>query len=147
MGFRRLDPQPHPGAAYAGGLPAGRARCGVSMQSPVPSPCIQRCQLDGTQTCTGCRRTMAEIIAWPSLDEAGKVAVWQRLLALPMPVRQKHCQQCGAAFTCGSGGVDGGCWCMEVAPVLPLPSSATGEGDCLCAGCLMRHRASLTNNG
>lgn len=98
-----------------------------------PSPCIKRCQLDDTQTCTGCRRTIAEIIAWSKADEAEKFAIWQRLLALPMEIKSKDCQRCGATFTCGSGGRDGGCWCADLPKMLPLDPA---QGDCLCPACL-----------
>lgn len=31
----------------------------------VPSPCVQICQLDERQICTGCGRTLSEIAEWP----------------------------------------------------------------------------------
>jgi uncharacterized protein len=47
----------------------------------VPSPCIDVCKMDpATGWCQGCRRTLAEIAAWGSLDDEGKRRVW-RLLA------------------------------------------------------------------
>ena len=36
-------------------------------------------QGEGTGLCEGCLRTLDEIAAWSSLDDAGKRAVWQRL--------------------------------------------------------------------
>ncbi|SMC28038.1 Predicted Fe-S protein YdhL, DUF1289 family [Andreprevotia lacus DSM 23236] len=103
----------------------------------IPSPCTQQCRLDAaTQTCSGCRRTLDEIAAWSQLDDAGKAAVWQRLLALPMAPARKTCARCGAVFECGSGGRDGGCWCADLPPVHALPSSANEGGDCLCPACL-----------
>ena len=48
---------------------------------PVPSPCISVCAMDpATGRCIGCYRTLDEIAAWSGLDDAGKRAVWQRLL-------------------------------------------------------------------
>lgn len=50
------------------------------------SPCIGVCQLDGrTQTCVGCGRTIAEIAAWPALDDAERRAILARLQASPAP--------------------------------------------------------------
>ena len=47
---------------------------------PVPSPCISVCRVDaGTGLCEGCFRTLDEIAAWGSMDDAGKRAVWDRL--------------------------------------------------------------------
>jgi len=98
----------------------------------LPSPCIRRCQLDANQTCTGCRRTIDEIIAWSTAGEAEKAAVWQRLLALPMHCTIKTCQRCQSAFSCGSGGLQGGCWCADLPMAMPIPA----RGDCLCPVCL-----------
>lgn len=48
------------------------------------SPCIGVCRLDGrTQTCVGCGRTIAEIAAWPALDDAERRAILVRLQASP----------------------------------------------------------------
>jgi hypothetical protein len=51
-----------------------------------------------------------------------------------LPVRRLTCARCGAAFDCGTGGKDGGCWCMDETVRLPMPES--GGGDCLCPACL-----------
>jgi len=49
------------------------------MTSPA-SPCTGLCTLDpATGQCQGCRRTLDEIAAWPSLDDAGKRALLARL--------------------------------------------------------------------
>ena len=51
-----------------------------------------------------------------------------------MPQRHLTCERCGAAFDCGSGGRDGGCWCMDETFRMPMPSAA--GADCLCPACL-----------
>jgi hypothetical protein len=51
-----------------------------------------------------------------------------------MPTRRLACGRCGTAFECGSGGNAGGCWCMDEATRMPIPS-APGD-DCLCPACL-----------
>jgi predicted Fe-S protein YdhL (DUF1289 family) len=38
--------------------------------SNVPTPCIRNCCLDEDDVCTGCNRTMSEIIHW---SEAGNI--------------------------------------------------------------------------
>lgn len=49
----------------------------------VSSPCTGVCALDaGTGVCRGCKRTIEEIVAWPTLDKAQKQAVWARLSGL-----------------------------------------------------------------
>ncbi len=48
------------------------------MQDP-PSPCNNTCRIARTGFCAGCRRTLDEIAAWPSLSPQGKQAVLDRL--------------------------------------------------------------------
>ena len=48
--------------------------------APVPSPCINICQMDAdTGWCAGCQRTLDEIAGWSQLSEEDKRAVWQQL--------------------------------------------------------------------
>jgi uncharacterized protein len=51
-----------------------------------------------------------------------------------LPLRRLTCARCSSAFDCGSGGADGGCWCMDESIRLPMPDPAAG--DCLCPACL-----------
>ncbi|MCD5361411.1 MULTISPECIES: cysteine-rich CWC family protein [Chromobacterium] len=105
---------------------------------PAPaSPCVGLCRLDeGGGYCLGCLRTLDEIAGWSGFDDEQKRAVWRRLLALRPKVKDKRCERCGAAFRCGDGGAEGGCWCADLPQVLPLPY---GHGDCLCPDCLRQH--------
>ncbi|MCA8966763.1 MAG: DUF1289 domain-containing protein [Planctomycetes bacterium] len=53
-------------------------------QPPPVSPCVRVCRIDDRSGwCTGCRRTLGEIAAWPRLDDAARHAV---LAALPARV-------------------------------------------------------------
>lgn len=48
--------------------------------TPVPSPCIDVCRMHAaTGLCEGCARTIDDIIAWSTLGDAGKHAVWALL--------------------------------------------------------------------
>jgi predicted Fe-S protein YdhL (DUF1289 family) len=48
----------------------------------VPSPCVNVCRMNpATGWCEGCLRTLNEIAAWASLDDAGRRAVWKLLPA------------------------------------------------------------------
>ena len=52
------------------------------MMFEIPSPCTGVCAIDpATGWCAGCLRTIDEIAAWGSLDEATKRAVCKRLPA------------------------------------------------------------------
>jgi len=46
----------------------------------LPSPCISVCTMEiASGLCRGCLRTLDEIAAWSTLDDAGKRAVWARI--------------------------------------------------------------------
>ncbi|HWI09729.1 MAG TPA: DUF1289 domain-containing protein [Burkholderiaceae bacterium] len=50
------------------------------VDSSVASPCNSVCRMDAaTGWCEGCLRTIDEIVAWATLDDAAKLAVWDRL--------------------------------------------------------------------
>ncbi|HEY5607274.1 MAG TPA: cysteine-rich CWC family protein [Alphaproteobacteria bacterium] len=51
-----------------------------------------------------------------------------------LPRRRLACARCGAEFDCGSGGIEGACWCMDEAHRMAMPSAAAD--DCLCPACL-----------
>jgi len=51
-----------------------------TLASPVPSPCISVCRIDeASGLCVGCLRTLDEVAAWSTLDDAGKRAVWHAI--------------------------------------------------------------------
>jgi len=50
------------------------------LQSPVPSPCINVCEMEpDTGLCRGCMRTLAEIAAWGRANDDYKRAVWAEI--------------------------------------------------------------------
>ncbi len=62
-------------------------------ETGVPSPCTNVCTIDpATGWCAGCMRTIDEIAAWGSLDDAAKRAVWIRL-----PARRAEFNRCERA--------------------------------------------------
>ena len=51
-----------------------------SPEAGVASPCVNVCRMDtASGLCEGCLRTIDEIAAWGSMDDAAKRQVWQRL--------------------------------------------------------------------
>ncbi|MFO1218101.1 MAG: DUF1289 domain-containing protein [Burkholderiaceae bacterium] len=67
----------------------------------VPSPCVDVCRMNpATGLCEGCLRTIDEIAAWGSLDDAAKRAVWARLHA--RRVAQPGAGVAGAGIAAGS---------------------------------------------
>ena len=52
----------------------------LDQASPLPSPCINVCRMDTEKVyCTGCWRTIPEIVAWSRADEEYKRGVWQEI--------------------------------------------------------------------
>jgi len=50
------------------------------MRDDPPSPCTGVCRIEpASRLCAGCARTIEEIMAWPTLDTAGRRAVWGRI--------------------------------------------------------------------
>jgi predicted Fe-S protein YdhL (DUF1289 family) len=57
--------------------------------SLVPSPCINVCRIERrTGWCEGCRRTVDEIMAWPSATDDQKRAVLAELPTRVTPPRR-----------------------------------------------------------
>ena len=49
-------------------------------QTPVPSPCISLCKMSSdTGLCEGCLRTIEEICAWSTADDAARRAIWAEI--------------------------------------------------------------------
>lgn len=47
---------------------------------PIASPCRTLCALDAAgETCTGCGRTIDEIVHWMSMTDADRAAVMKRV--------------------------------------------------------------------
>jgi len=45
----------------------------------VPSPCIKKCILDKGEVCTGCFRTLFEIVKWSYYSDEEKQSVLDRI--------------------------------------------------------------------
>ena len=59
----------------------------------MPSPCVNVCRMDeATGLCEGCQRTIDEIAAWSSLDDAAKRGVWRELRERRELLRQREHQ-------------------------------------------------------
>lgn len=48
---------------------------------PVPSPCVSVCRMNPDDAlCSGCLRTIDEIIAWGRMSEPAKRQVWSAIV-------------------------------------------------------------------
>ena len=60
---------------------------------PVPSPCVNVCELDAARLgCIGCLRLLGEITGWGRMTDDEKRAVWRQVL-----VRRSYAPQQGKA--------------------------------------------------
>ncbi|MDP2666113.1 MAG: DUF1289 domain-containing protein [Candidatus Diapherotrites archaeon] len=48
------------------------------MEQDIPSPCTNVCTLDEESNCTGCGRTLEEILNWPHFNSEEKKKVLSR---------------------------------------------------------------------
>jgi predicted Fe-S protein YdhL (DUF1289 family) len=52
----------------------------VIIASDVASPCIKACKINAeTSLCTGCLRTLDEIIVWSKASNSMKLAIWSKI--------------------------------------------------------------------
>lgn len=51
----------------------------AQLPSPVPSPCINLCEMADNGLCKGCMRTIDEIVQWGSANDDYKRAVWAEI--------------------------------------------------------------------
>jgi predicted Fe-S protein YdhL (DUF1289 family) len=49
------------------------------LQTPVPSPCINVCEMGPDGLCRGCMRTIDEIVNWGAAPDDYKRAVWAEI--------------------------------------------------------------------
>ncbi|CAJ0779562.1 hypothetical protein LMG19083_00553 [Ralstonia psammae] len=56
------------------------SRAQAERAQPVSSPCISVCKMDDARgLCIGCLRTIDEIAAWSTMNDAARLAVWKTL--------------------------------------------------------------------
>ncbi|TAJ80399.1 MAG: DUF1289 domain-containing protein [Sphingobium sp.] len=54
------------------------------MDAPIASPCRNLCALDAARICTGCGRTIDEIVHWRSMGDEARAAVMARVRDFPV---------------------------------------------------------------
>jgi len=45
----------------------------------IPSPCTKKCKLTPAKVCSGCFRTVNEIISWRTLSDVEKLKITEQL--------------------------------------------------------------------
>ncbi|MDN3701864.1 cysteine-rich CWC family protein [Vibrio artabrorum] len=96
----------------------------------MKTPCRAACKNNGG-ICSGCHRTMDEIIGWAGLSESERGTVMRNLSG----ANSTHqCPQCGEHAQCDIRSGKETCWCFSLEK--RETTSAPNAGVCLCRQCL-----------
>ncbi|EKO3517017.1 cysteine-rich CWC family protein [Vibrio fluvialis] len=98
----------------------------------MKTPCIAACK-NNAGVCSGCHRTMDEIIQWRHLSDHERDTIMQRLSGQQTT---HHCPSCGEPAHCDISAGKSTCWCFELEKrdLSALPESSV----CLCRLCLAK---------
>ncbi|OEF29508.1 cysteine-rich CWC family protein [Vibrio rumoiensis] len=94
----------------------------------MKTPCIAACKNNGG-ICSGCHRTMDEILNWRHMDDAKRDSIMDRLSGTETT---HNCPECGSDSHCDIAAGKTTCWCFHVEE-----REVTQKYDtCLCRQCL-----------
>ncbi|QXO16036.1 MULTISPECIES: cysteine-rich CWC family protein [Vibrio] len=96
----------------------------------MKTPCIAACKNNGG-ICSGCHRTMPEIIQWRKWSDAERDAVMQQL---SRESATHDCPACGDAAHCDISAGKSTCWCFELET--RESNQERKQQACLCRHCL-----------
>jgi predicted Fe-S protein YdhL (DUF1289 family) len=105
----------------------------VERVKSTSSPCVQKCKLNN-DICTGCLRTLSEIIAWRDLDMTDRMTTMAKIQG---QITTHNCPGCKTPTYCAmdDGKSASTCWCMSVPKTEDKPVISIGE-QCVCRKCL-----------
>ena len=96
----------------------------------MKTPCVAACKNNGG-ICSGCYRTMDEIIGWKDLTEDQRQDAMNRL---GKAASTHTCPQCDEPAQCDISAGKDSCWCFELekrdTDIIPK------TGSCMCRRCL-----------
>ncbi|PKF81212.1 DUF1289 domain-containing protein [Vibrio sp. vnigr-6D03] len=96
----------------------------------MKSPCIAACK-NNAGICSGCLRTIDEIIGWKDKSEKQRSDVTDKLSGQQTT---HECAQCGSSTFCEISAGGSHCWCFDIEK--RDTSGLTKTGTCLCRKCL-----------
>ncbi|CAH6799333.1 conserved hypothetical protein [Vibrio chagasii] len=96
----------------------------------MKTPCRAACKNNGGM-CSGCFRTMDEIIGWKGLSESERESVMNNLSGISST---HQCPQCNEPAQCDISAGKETCWCFELEK--RDTSSVPKFGVCMCRKCL-----------
>jgi predicted Fe-S protein YdhL (DUF1289 family) len=96
----------------------------------MKTPCLAACKNNGG-ICSGCHRTMDEVLGWQGLSESERDSVMDNLSG----IKSTHqCPQCNEPTQCDIGAGKETCWCFDLEK---RDTSNILKGDaCMCRKCL-----------
>ncbi|MBW3695981.1 DUF1289 domain-containing protein [Vibrio sp. T187] len=98
----------------------------------MKTPCVAACKNNGG-ICSGCYRTMNEIVGWKDLDESERQDIMNRL----GEASSTHtCPQCDKPAQCDISAGKETCWCFELEK--RDTSQVAQTGTCMCRHCLSK---------
>ncbi|MER2496929.1 cysteine-rich CWC family protein [Vibrio neptunius] len=96
----------------------------------MKTPCIAACKNNGG-ICSGCHRTMDEIVNWRHLSDDERDTIME---ALQGSVASHRCPSCGEPAQCDISAGKDTCWCFSLEK-RDMSCAVSGDA-CLCRKCL-----------
>ncbi|EDP60598.1 cysteine-rich CWC family protein [Vibrio sp. AND4] len=96
----------------------------------MKSPCRAACKNNGG-ICSGCHRTVEEIVQWKDKSDAQRDAIIEQLVGNNTT---HSCPECGTNAHCDIAAGKKRCWCFDI-EARELSNSEAGQV-CLCRRCL-----------
>ncbi|WP_060988721.1 DUF1289 domain-containing protein [Photobacterium leiognathi] len=97
----------------------------------MKTPCVAKCKNNGG-ICSGCLRTMKEVVEWQAFDDQTREAIMQEIKGQPTT---HQCPQCGKPASCDISAGKSTCWCFELDK---RDTNDCPSGACLCRECLSK---------
>ncbi|MDN3611492.1 cysteine-rich CWC family protein [Vibrio ostreicida] len=94
----------------------------------MKTPCIAACKNNGG-ICSGCYRTVDEIVRWSALSDSQRANVMD---ALDRRTSTHSCPSCGQSAQCDIQEGKSTCWCYS----LDVREATSSQKACLCRQCL-----------
>ncbi|MGF1755871.1 DUF1289 domain-containing protein [Vibrio makurazakiensis] len=96
----------------------------------MKTPCVAACKNNGG-ICSGCKRTMNEIIGWKNLSDPERQDIMDNLSE---DGSTHSCSQCNQPAQCDISAGKETCWCFELEK--RDTSKIEKTGTCMCRNCL-----------
>ncbi|MEZ8104373.1 DUF1289 domain-containing protein [Vibrio genomosp. F6] len=96
----------------------------------MKTPCIAACK-NSDGICSGCHRTMAEIIGWKEYSDTEREAIMKQITSVS---HTHQCPSCGEGAHCDISAGKSTCWCFEVEE--RNTSKVSDNQSCVCRKCL-----------